>query len=511
MQPPTRRRRKGLLILGFALAAGTVKAAPPPAPDGGRALTIYNQDFAVVRTTIPLNLTAGVNHVVFRDITDYLEPASVVLRDPSGLRTFQILEQNYRADPLSQELLLSHYEGQTLDFQVQHGDHMEIVRGKVVRSGYVPHRVLLDYGQVYFQGQQYSGNAVGTGQPLIEVNGKLQFALPGLPLFPPLTDDDILKPTLEWTIQSARTGPLAAELAYVTGGMSWKADYNVVAPKQGNDLELVGWVTMDNHSGQTFQNARIKLMAGNVGKVQPNPNLAFAGAFDGGRISPAVTEKPFDDYHLYTLQHTTTLRNQETKQVEFVRAPGIHSRVVYVYDGVSIDPNQYNGWSYDNIRNQSSYGTQWNPQVSVMREIINSQKNGLGIPLPQGRVRFYRKDADEQLEFIGENQIGHTPKDETLRINTGTAFDLIGERRQTSYKIDNSSNQLDESFTLKIRNHKAEPVEVQIVEHLYRGLNWSIPVHSNTYLKTDAHTIEFRVEVPPNGEKAVTYTTHYTW
>jgi len=497
--------------------AALAPAAPggPPETGGGHALTIYNQNFAVIRETVPLTLTAGVNHLTFSDITSHLEPDSVVLRDPAGLRTLQILDQNYRADPISEGLLLNRYEGQTIDFQVTHGDRTEIVRGKIVRSGYVPHANAYLYGQSYYQGQMaYSSG--GAGQPLIEVGGNLQFTLPGLPLFPALSDDSILKPTLDWTVQTDRAGPLNAELAYITEGMTWKADYNLVSPEAGNTLDMTGWVTMDNQSGKTFDNARIKLMAGDVSKIQPNVygGGAFAGAggFPGGaNPAPSVTEKAFDEYHLYTLQRPTTLRDRETKQVEFVQAQGIPSRVVYVYDGAAIDPNQYQGWSYDNIRGQQSYGTQSNPKVTVMREIVNSAKNGLGIPLPKGRVRFYRRDADGHLEFIGENTIDHTPKDETLRVYTGNAFDLVGERRQTDYKSDVSTLQLDESFEIKVRNHKAVPVQFRVVEHLYRAANWTISAHSQEFLKTDAHTIEFRVPVAPNGQGVVTYTAHYTW
>ena len=255
-------------------------------------------------------------------------------------------------------------------------------------------------------------------------------------------------------------------------------------------------------------------MAGDVSKIQPQNY--YGGKNTGAdalspSVAPAVTEKAFDEYHLYTFQRTTTLRDRETKQVEFVHAQGIPSKVIYVYDGAAIDPSQYQGWSYDTIRSQPSYGAQSNPKVAVMREIVNSAKNGLGIPLPKGHMRFYRRDADGHLEFIGENTIDHTPKDETLRVYTGNAFDLVGERWQTDYHMESDRRQLDESFEIKVRNHKAAPVQFRIVERLYRGLTWTIPAHSQRFLKTDAHTIEFRVPVAPNDQGVVTYTAHYTW
>ena len=498
----------------IAPAASPLLAQSPP----GKALTIYNQNFAVVRQTVPLNLTVGLNHVTVSDITYHLEPDSVVLRDPSDKRILKIREQNYRADPISQDLLLSLNEGKTIDFQVQHGDQISIVQGKIIRSGYVPHtEAYSTFGQQYqYQQQSYSNGA--TNQPIIEVAGKLQFTLPGLPLFPALPDDSVLQPTLDWQVVTDKSGPVNAELAYVTGGMTWKAAYNIVFPEVGNDLDLTAWVTMDNESGKTFENARIKLMAGDVSKIQNLPQgvtrifaMAANNAYAADAAAPAVTEKSFDEYHLYTLANPATLRDREIKQVEFARAAHVPSTVLYVYDGLQLDPNQYNGWGYDNIRNQPDYGTQSNRKVYAMREFVNSTANGLGIPLPKGRMRFYRRDTDGQLEFVGENDIDHTPKDETVRVYTGNAFDLTGDRTQTKFTVDNSARTLDESFQITLHNHKAVPTEIRAVEHLYRGATWTISAKTSTFLKTDAHTIEFRATLPPNTDKTISYTVHYTW
>ena len=480
------------------------------------ALTIYNQQFAVVRQKMPLDLKAGVNHLQVTDITAHLEPDSVILRPLDTGRRLQILEQNYRNDPVSQQLLLSLYEGRTIDFlQTDKDANPRLVQGKIIRSGYVPHYAALRvYGQQY--NQQQASNAQGGGeQPVIEVNGKLQFALPGQPLFPALADDTVLKPTLSWELQTDKPGATTAEFSYVTGGMNWEASYNVVAPPKGIVLELVGWVTLDNQSGRTFRDARVKLMAGDVNKVQPPQNFARGMVFSsagvaGGQFGPPVTEKAFDEYHLYTLEHATTLHDRETKQVEFVRAAGIQSQTVYVYDGFKMDQN-YRGWTYENIRQQESYGTLSNPKVWVMQEFQNSTANHLGMPLPKGRVRFYRRDDDGQLEFTGENDIDHTPKDETVRLYTGSAFDLTGERGRTEFRADYGGRWIDESFEIKVRNHRTEPVEVRIVEHLYRWTSWDIVKNSDPFKKNDAQTIEFVVQVPAGGEKIVNYKVHYSW
>src|SRR5208337_2675375 len=230
------------------------------------SLTIYNQDFAVVRQELPLDLKSGENQVNVSDITMHLEPDSVVLRDPTGKRAVQVLEQNYRADAISESLLLSFYEGKTLDFETSG----QIIKGKVIRSGYAPHNyfAMNRYGQEYYQGQMVGAST----QPVIEVDGQLYFGLPGKPVFPRLTNDSILKPRLEWILTTDRAGKFPAKFSYVTGGMSWQADYNIIAPEKGDLVDIVGWVTMDNQSGTTFENTRIKLMAGDVNKIQPGMN-----------------------------------------------------------------------------------------------------------------------------------------------------------------------------------------------------------------------------------------------
>ena len=505
------KRLSTILLLG---AASSLIAFAQP------ALTLYNQDFAVVRDTVPLDLKSGVNNVRYADATARVEPDSVILRDPAGKHSLQIWEQNYRNDPVTQELLLSLFEGKTVDFEnlrlKDNTQVREIVPGKIIRSGYVP--------------------GGGSEQPIIEVNGKLQFTLPGAPLFPDLGDDTVLKPTLNWLLQSDKPGKFDAEVSYITGGFTWEADYNLVSPEKGDTVDLIGWVTMNNQSGKTFRDAKIKLMAGDVNKSQPG------GSGGGGRdrmqamtmsgSEPAVTEKAFDEFHLYSLARPTTLLDRETKQVEFVRTTDVKAPVVYVYDGSS-DYRFYGGLIQDR-----SYGTQCNKKVRVMREFVNAETNHLGIALPKGKLRFYRRDADGQMEFVGEDMIDHTPRNETIRVTTGNAFDLVGERKQTDFEIDFTGNGgapvidpatglpasksivtknsppppwIDETFEIKLRNRKPEPVEFRVVEHLYRWSNWDITAKSDDFKKTDAQTIEFRVPVKPDEERTVTYTVHYSW
>ncbi|MDZ4404182.1 DUF4139 domain-containing protein [Prosthecobacter sp.] len=482
------------------------------------SLTIYNQNFGVVRDTVPLDLQQGVNQVRFADTTAHLEPDSVILRDPKSGVKLSILEQNYRADPISSGLLLNLNEGKEIEFFVRETNKPDrIVKGRIIRSGYVTHNqsAMQRYGNRYYQGQM--AMAQGTAQPVIEVEGQLQFSLPGEPRFPALADDTILKPTLDWRIHTDHAAKLNAEICYVTGGMSWEASYNVVSPEKGDLMDLTGWVTIDNQSGKTFKDAKLQLIAGDVAKLQPEeyggrPMAASAGFMRANASVPVVTEKAFDEYHLYSLPLATTLHDRETKQVEFVRAAGVKSQRLFIYDGVAIDQNQYRGWTYDNIRNDQNYGTQSNPKVWVIREIKNSEDNKLGMPLPKGKVRFYRQDDDGKLQFVGEDVIDHTARDETLRLYTGNAFDLVGERKRTNIKVDSSNHWIDESFEIKVRNRKQdESVEIRVVEHLYRWTNWEIREPSNAFEKKDAQTIELRVALKPGEEKTLTYTVHYSW
>ena len=267
----TIRRLGSLSCLGLLAATPSVSAEP--------ALTIYNQNFAVVRDTVPLDLKAGVTEARFSGMTAQAETDSVILRDPAGKVNFQILEQAYRNDPVSSGLMLQLNEGKTIDFFIREQNKPDrTVRGKIIRSGYNP------------------GGRPAT-QPIIEVDGKLQFSLPGEPVFPSLGDDTILNPTLSWTINAAEPAKFDAELAYVTAGLSWQSDYNIVAADKGDTIDIVGWVTFNNQSGTTFKQAKVKLMAGDVNKVQPpqatQMRMAKSAAMGDGMTAP-VSEKAFE-------------------------------------------------------------------------------------------------------------------------------------------------------------------------------------------------------------------------
>lgn len=480
-----------------AILSASLAAQQPSAPPV--ALTIYNQDFAVARTSIDLNLHAGVNEVTTTGVTSQLEPDSVVLSDPSGKSTIHILEQNYDAGVVNQDWLLKKYEGKTIDFLVGRDMNSQkevLVQGRIIRAGGEP-------------GQQQS-------QPLIEVDGHMQFMLPGTPLFPVSTDGLLLQPTLRWQIEAQKPEHIAAELAYITGGLDWEATYNVVVPQSQNvtgeeKAEVVGWVTIHNQCGSDFPRANIKLMAGDVAKIVPQaPRFRALSMAMVNAGAPQVTQKAFDDFHLYDLHRTVALRDGETKQVEFLDAANVGVERSYVYDGAAPDLEPiYPG----NLNQQQGFGLDANnTKVRIVEAIKNSEANHLGMPLPAGRLRVYRRDSDGQMEFVGESMIGHTPAEDTVKITTGDAFDIKGSRKQTDFEIEpGRRGAVNESFEIRLTNQKEQPVKVMVVEHLYRGDNWEIVAKSADFIKQDSHTIEFPLQVPAKGDATLTYSVRYTW
>jgi hypothetical protein len=513
-------------VFAASALAAQQPATQPSAPS--TALTIYNQDFAVARTQVDLDLHPGLNEVTTNQVTTQLEPDSVVLRDPalrdpSAKRTFHIVEQNYDAAVVNQEWLLQKYEGKTIDFQISNGALVDghfvpgpIVQGKIVRAS-------------------QPGNPYGypQNQPLIEVDGKLQFQLPGTPLFPALTDGLLLKPTLRWQIDSEKAQKLSAELAYITGGLSWEATYNVVAPNAGDSVgkaaaanasadekaDLIGWVTIHNQSGTDFPQARIKLMAGDISKIKPRNNgfgpvagniyqtMDSVTAYSG----PQVTQRTFDDFHLYDLNRTVALHDGQIKQIQFLEASGVTLTRSYLYDGADAARRPIAQFGGNFIEERTYVLNSDNTKISILEQFKNTQSNHLGIPLPAGRIRLYRRDADLQMEFVGESTINHTPTEDTVKISTGNAFDLKGSRRQTDFHINQNDRILDETFEVELTNQKPEPINVNVIEHLYRGDNWEIQQKSADYSKLDSHTIQFPVQVPAKGKATLTYSVRYSW
>lgn len=454
------------------------------------ALTIYNRNLAVVRESVTLDLKAGETPFSFDRATAQVLPDSVVLRDPSGKTPFSILEQSYRNDPVSRGLLLSYFEGREIEFRTLYPDgKVDIKVGKIIRSGYVPGGAMQD--------------------PIIEIDGKLRFQLPGEPVFPSLGDGSILRPTLGWKIRSEAAAKVDAQLSYLSQGFQWEADYNLVAPEKGDTVTLTGWVTLGNQSGTAFTDAKVKLVAGDVNIIEPQPGRAmlFENRARAVEMDMAVTEKAFDDFHLYTLPRPLTIRDKESKQVEFLRAPAVKAVKKYLYDPAATAIFGGGAPQLDPLE-----GQEFPKNIAIYWEFRNDEANGLGVPLPAGRVRFYRTDdQDGNLEFVGENNIGHTPRNEQISLYTGNAFDLVGERKITDFKRDNRAETMQETVEVTLRNRSKEAKEIVVREHLWRWSEWKIENPSMEFTKKDAGTIEFIVKLAPDEEKKITYTARYTW
>ncbi len=453
------------------------------------AVTIYNGNLAVVRDTLPVALQAGDTQISYDRATAQVIPDSVVFRDPSAETPFLLREQSYRNDPVSQGLLLSLFEGKEIQFQKVYPDgKVELITGKVIRSGYQP-------------------GTRNQSSPVIETEKGLQFSLPGEPLFPSLGDDSILRPTLSWTLGSAAEANFEAQLSYLTRGLTWQASYNLVAPEEGELVTLSGWITATNNSGTAFEEAKVKLVAGDVNTV-PEAQLgrgmrSKAAMVESFALDAGVKEKSFDDFHLYTLPRPITLQDKETKQVEFIRSTKVQATKSYLYDPV---PYRYSGG-----RNTNRGNDNFTKDVGIYWNFSNSEENGLGVALPGGTVRFYREDSDDgNLEFVGENRIDHTPNNEDLKIYTGNAFDLVGERKVTNFVFIDRENRVQETIEITLKNRSKKKQTITAREHLWRWSNWQIDSGSE-FQKTGANTIEFTKVIEPDEVVSFTYEVVYSW
>ncbi|MBM3129065.1 MAG: DUF4139 domain-containing protein [Chloroflexi bacterium] len=483
------------LALGFALLAllaltiGCQGSAPLGAQhtptafakSGSVDITVYNQNMALIKDKRVLALKAGMNEIRFTDVAAQIDPTSVQftsLTDPNGTR---VLEQNYAYDIVGSKKILEKYLDQIVALVTEDGSKYS---GKLL-SGADDIILQHDDGQV-------------TTVKLARVR-ELKF--------PNLPGGLITKPTLIWLLNSSKAGNHDTQVTYITNGINWKANYVVVANAQDTAMNLNGWVTVDNQSGATYEDANLKLVAGDVRRVTPVPAARDGYALPTAPAAKAeaqFVQQDIFEYKLYSLQRATTIRNRETKQIEFTSAANVPITKLFVYDGAS------NLRFYGYQITDPNYGKTSSTKVAVMLEFKNSEQNKLGIPLPKGTIRVYKADADGSNQFIGEDNIDHTPKDEMIRLNIGNAFDVVGERKQTNFtKV--SDRVIEETYEIKLRNHKKEAVEVRVVERLYRWSNWQILRSNQDYTKTDAQTMEFRVNIKPDGESVVTYTVRYSW
>lgn len=439
------------------------------------ALTVYNQNFALVRDSRSLSLKEGLNEIRFSDIASQIEPASVYFKALANPADTMILEQNFEYDLVSADKLLLKYVDREITITTKDDNRYQ---------GYL---ASYDTQQVVLSKEKTRGSIFMLNRENIR---NIEF--------PQLPEGLITKPTLVWSLQNRRTETQTVEVSYLTGGINWLADYVVNISGDEKSLALNGWISIDNRSGADYENARLKLIAGDVHRAEERPKLARDAVMLEAKAAAGAEfeEKAFFEYHLYTLQRRTSLKNHQTKQISLLSAGNIPVNKIYTYDGALYRYYYYDSWQ----------GQPFNKKVAVNLEFKNSEKNGLGFPLPKGKIKVYKADTDGSSQFIGEDSIDHTPKDETISLFLGNAFDIVGERRIMDHtKI--AKNTYRDAYEILLRNHKAEPVTVRVIERQWG--DWTIVQTSHKYVKKDANTLEFAVSVPKDSETKLTYTSEY--
>ncbi len=488
---------------GFAL---TIYSTADPATFDPQALARQQLGNPYARWQNPLpgygvvrevrKVTIGEDKTVrFSDVASGIDPTTVTFESLTDAAGTSVLEQNYEYDVVSGEKLMEKYLGKDVRVTLRTtggGPQLaEAVSGTLLSSD--PTSVVI---------QTKDGVQVLSRQDISIVS---------------LADASnlITKPTLVWKLDADNTGEHVAKVTYQTDGLTWRADYSIIMNKDDTAADVGAWVTVLNQSGASYPNAKLKLVAGDVQRVKPPQEVyAMGGARRAMQFAAkedtGFQEKSFFEYHLYTLGRETSLGDNSTKQIElFPARKNVPVTKTYVYYGL---PEQMRYWIAPSPNPDRNLGTESNKKVDIYLLMENSEKNGLGIPLPAGRIRAYKQDdADGSLEFVGEDVIQHTPKNEKVLVKLGSAFDVVGERKQVDFKIDERAHIIEEEYEIVLRNHKKEAVDVIIKENLFRWSNWEILNSSDKFEKQDSRTIHIPVKVEPDGEKKVTYRVKYTW
>ncbi|MGA7826692.1 MAG: DUF4139 domain-containing protein [Geobacteraceae bacterium] len=459
-----------ILMLSLPLSAGATVAGPAASStlkdQTGVALTIYNDNLGLVKDQREITLPKGLGELRFMDVASEIIPASVSIKSLSGAGRFRILEQNYEYDLLNPQKLLDKYVGKELKLYQKnpYTEREEIVTATLLSTN---------------------------GGPIFRIGKDITFGHPGRVLLPGVPENLISQPTLVWLVDSGAATTRKIEASYLTNGISWRADYVLTLNEKDTRADLTGWVTLDNKSGTAYRNARLKLVAGDVNRVReaaPYQNRMLKTAM--AEAAPEFREEGFFEYHIYSLERPSTIKNNQTKQIRLLQATDIPVKKELLLSG----DRRYFSAPYGEPDNNS--------KVGVFLEIENRKANNLGIPLPKGTVRVYKQDSDGSLQFAGEDAIDHTPKDEKLRVKLGDAFDVVATRKQTEWKK-LASDTYEAAFEITLRNHKTEDVFVKVVEPIPG--DWTMLSASHPWKKGDAFTAEFNVPVTKDGESKLSY------
>ena len=441
--------------------------------------------FGLVRETRAVEMPKGVGEIAFTDVAAFIDPTTVSFNDLNDPTT-AVLDQRFEFDLVGADKLLERYVDQPIRVLV------DMQGGPLQLSG----TLLAARGGMLVVQRDSGVELVPQSQATITLG-----ALPG---------GLRTRPTLLWNVRSAAGGSHQVRMGYQTSGITWRADYNVTLDAANAKADLSAWVTLLNVCGRAFEDAKLKLIAGDVQRVQPRGRAMgapVAMAMDKAGSPEGFQEKAFGEYHLYTLPRPVDVPQNASQQIAlFPSVSGIPVEKLLVYEGTSIDWG--GGGQPIDAREFGQFG---NSKVDVYVRLRNDKASNLGMPLPAGKMRVFQRDeADGSLEFIGEDVIGHTPRDEKVLIRLGSAFDVVGERKQTDFRVDRARRQITESFTIEIRNRKDAPVTVLVRERLYRWSNWKVSTQAR-YEKVNAGTIEFPVDVAPNAVQTISYAVEYTW
>jgi hypothetical protein len=436
-------------------------------------VTVYNADLALVREVRNVDLPRGVAAVRWQDVASLIRPETVHVGAPADATpSFGVLEQNYKYDLLTPTRLMELYVDRELT----------LVTTNPGTGAEQPEQATL----LSAEGYQY----------VYRTDEGITFNHPGRPVFPEVPPNFVARPTLEWLLDSRQAGRRAVETSYLTGGMSWNADYVVVLAADESQADVTGWVTLRNNAGIGFDGANLQLVAGQVNLVTP---AAQDYRYDYGVRMRAAAEAPAPaqfveqgmfEYHLYTLQRPTDLADKEQKQIELLSAAAVPMDKKY----------RLEGYPYWFTSEQS--GPIENLPINVWIEFKNAEATGMGMPLPAGIIRVYKADSSGNQQFIGEDSIDHTPREERVKLQLGQAFDIVAERRQTDFEI--LTDTLWESeWEVKIRNRKSEPIVVEVREPM--GGDWEVLSASHEWTKDSAFLLLFKVPVQPDEEAVLTY------
>jgi len=435
------------------------------------SLTVYNSDLALVRDVRQLTLATGASTLRFADVAAAINPATVHFRsltEPSALTVF---EQNYEYDLLEPERLLRKYVGRDITI-VRERQEGGTTRLEEVKA----HLLAYNNGPVW-----RIGGEIVTGLRADQLR------------FPELPENLYSHPTLVWMLENAGAARHRVEASYLSGGIGWNADYVLTIGRDDKSGDLAGWVTLRNQSGASYRNARLQLIAGELNRVVQKMTLDAVAerAVAAMPAPPPMEQEAFSEYHLYTLQRRTSINENETKQVALLTSPDVPVEKRYVVDG---QPFYYRG--------PVSPGAPVKSDVRVYYRLKNDEKSGLGIPMPAGVVRVYQADSKGGIQFAGEDRISHTPKDETVDLHTGNAFDIVCERKQTDFRR-LSSTQFEMEFEITFRNHKDTPITVEVNEPI--GGDWDMVSSTHKHEKTAAFAARFQVPVAKDGTTVLKY------